>query len=164
MPLLDQLWIFCDGACDNVQAKEKASDQYFKTSRAKVTTKEDVGTQWLTPAHCCQVMGHAPPKNGLSLVSQSLYLSFQPRSWLKSSISLMIVMGLTWIVGVLFFNRDLLPFAYIFTILVAFQVISQDHLDNCILYIHVCLNLGSGNIRHLCTAITNGELKQFKAP
>lgn len=39
-----------------------------------------------------------------------------------SSISLVTVMGLTWIVGILFFDDDLLPFAYIFTILVAFQV------------------------------------------
>lgn len=44
------------------------------------------------------------------------------RSWLKSSISLVVVMGLTWVVGVLFFGRDLLAFAYIFTIFVAFQV------------------------------------------
>lgn len=44
------------------------------------------------------------------------------RSWLKSSISLLVVMGLTWIVGILCFGRDLLAFAYIFTILVAFQV------------------------------------------
>lgn len=40
----------------------------------------------------------------------------------------MIVMGLTWIVGVAFFNGDLLPFAYIFTILVAFQVTNKGHI------------------------------------
>lgn len=31
-------------------------------------------------------------------------------------------MGITWVVGILFFDNDLLPFAYIFTVFVAFQV------------------------------------------
>ena len=44
------------------------------------------------------------------------------RYWLKSSVSLVTVMGLTWITGVLVFELPaLLPLAYIFTIFVAFQ-------------------------------------------
>ena len=44
------------------------------------------------------------------------------RKWLKTGISLTVVMGLTWISGVAVFHEALLPFAYIFTICVAFQV------------------------------------------
>ena len=44
------------------------------------------------------------------------------RSWLKASLSLVIIMGLTWIVGVLIVEVDeLIPLAYIYTIMVAFQ-------------------------------------------
>ncbi len=43
-------------------------------------------------------------------------------NWLKSVISLMIVMGLTWIVGVIVVERkELLPLAYIYTIAAALQ-------------------------------------------
>ncbi|XP_064406870.1 adhesion G protein-coupled receptor L3-like isoform X2 [Halichondria panicea] len=43
-------------------------------------------------------------------------------SWLKSSVSLVTVMGLTWITGVLVFDIPaLFPLAYIFTIFVSFQ-------------------------------------------
>ncbi|XP_064399841.1 uncharacterized protein LOC135346210 isoform X4 [Halichondria panicea] len=43
-------------------------------------------------------------------------------SWLKSSVSLVTVMGLTWIIGILVFEVPaLLPLAYIFTIFVSFQ-------------------------------------------
>ena len=47
------------------------------------------------------------------------------RSWLRSSIALMVVMGLTWAVGILVFDNTLLPyslFGYVFTVFVAFQV------------------------------------------
>ena len=44
------------------------------------------------------------------------------RSWLKTLASLVVVMGLTWIVGVLIVEVDeLVPLAYIYTIMVAFQ-------------------------------------------
>ena len=44
------------------------------------------------------------------------------RSWLKSAISLVVIMCLTWIVGVLIIRVDeVAPLAYIFTIMVAFQ-------------------------------------------
>ena len=44
------------------------------------------------------------------------------RSWLKTLVSLVIVMGLTWIVGVLVVEvKELVPLAYIYTIMVAFQ-------------------------------------------
>ena len=44
------------------------------------------------------------------------------RMWLKSSIALVVVMGIAWIIGILIFDSDLVTFAYIFTICVAFQV------------------------------------------
>ena len=44
------------------------------------------------------------------------------RSWLKTLVSLVVVMGLTWIVGVLIVEVEkLVPLAYIYTIMVAFQ-------------------------------------------
>ena len=46
---------------------------------------------------------------------------------MKASISLVIVMGITWIMGVLVFTDDLLPVAYIFTIFVAFQVYNMTY-------------------------------------
>ncbi len=46
-------------------------------------------------------------------------------SWLKVLAFLLIIMGTTWIVGVLVMEVDaLLPLAYIFTIMVAFQGVS----------------------------------------
>ena len=44
------------------------------------------------------------------------------RHWLKASISLTVVMGITWIIGVLVIEvEELFALAYIFTIFVAFQ-------------------------------------------
>lgn len=44
------------------------------------------------------------------------------RSWLRSVASLTVVMGVTWVIGVLVLEVDaLLPLAYIYTIVVAFQ-------------------------------------------
>ena len=44
------------------------------------------------------------------------------KNWLKALVSLVVVMGLTWIFGVLIVEVEaLLPLAYIYTILVAFQ-------------------------------------------
>ena len=41
---------------------------------------------------------------------------------LKPTISLLVIMGITWIVGILIVEVDyLLPLAYIYTIMVAFQ-------------------------------------------
>ena len=43
-------------------------------------------------------------------------------SWLKVLVFLVLIMGLTWILGVLVLNVPaLLPLAYIYTIMVAFQ-------------------------------------------
>ena len=43
-------------------------------------------------------------------------------AWLKAVIFLMVVMGITWLIGVLVTEVEaLLPLAYIFTIMVAFQ-------------------------------------------
>ena len=48
--------------------------------------------------------------------------SFAYRSWLKASISLTVVMGITWIIGVLVMEVEgLFALAFIFTIFVAFQ-------------------------------------------
>jgi len=49
-------------------------------------------------------------------------LLFLYSNWLKTSISLMVVMGITWVIGVLVFHQALLFVAYIFTIATAFQV------------------------------------------
>ena len=44
------------------------------------------------------------------------------KKWLKAVMSLVVVMGVTWIVGVLIVEVEkLLPLAYIYTIMVAFQ-------------------------------------------
>ena len=44
------------------------------------------------------------------------------RNWLRSALFLVIVMGVTWIFGVLIVEvEELVPLAYIYTILVAFQ-------------------------------------------
>ena len=44
------------------------------------------------------------------------------KNWLKALVSLVVIMGLTWIFGVLIVEvKALLPLAYIYTILVAFQ-------------------------------------------
>ena len=44
------------------------------------------------------------------------------RNWLRSAVSLVVIMGLTWIFGVLIVEVEhLLPLAYIYAILVAFQ-------------------------------------------
>ena len=44
------------------------------------------------------------------------------KSWLKALLTLTVIMGLTWIFGVLIVEvEELIPLAYIYTILVAFQ-------------------------------------------
>ncbi len=44
------------------------------------------------------------------------------RNWFKSAVSLVVIMGLTWIFGVLVVEVEaLLPLTYIYTIMVAFQ-------------------------------------------
>ena len=44
------------------------------------------------------------------------------RSWLRTLVFLVVVMGLTWIIGVLIVEvEELVPLAYIYTIMVAFQ-------------------------------------------
>ena len=43
-------------------------------------------------------------------------------NWFQASLSLVVVMGLTWILGVLIVKiEDLVPLAYIYTFMVAFQ-------------------------------------------
>ena len=45
--------------------------------------------------------------------------------WLKAVITLMVVMGITWIVGLAVVEiKELLPLAYIFTFVAAFQGVS----------------------------------------
>ena len=51
-----------------------------------------------------------------------LFTILSCRHWLKATISLMVVMGVTWIIGVLVIEVEgLFALAYIFTIFVAFQ-------------------------------------------
>ena len=61
----------------------------------------------------------------VSVANQVLKLpSLRPsfRYWVRSSITLTTIMGLTWVVGFLVFDVPaLLPLAYIFTIFAAFQ-------------------------------------------
>ena len=46
----------------------------------------------------------------------------QYRSWLRAAISLVVIMSLTWILGVLIVEvEEFVPLAYIYTIAVAFQ-------------------------------------------
>ena len=46
----------------------------------------------------------------------------QVKSWLKASVSLLVVLGVPWIFGVLLLEvEELTPLAYVYTILVAFQ-------------------------------------------
>ena len=43
-------------------------------------------------------------------------------SWLRAAVSLLVVMSLTWILGILIVKiKELFPLAYIYTIMVAFQ-------------------------------------------
>ncbi len=43
-------------------------------------------------------------------------------SWLKSAISLVVIMGITWALGLVIIERqELLPLTYIYTTMVAFQ-------------------------------------------
>ena len=47
---------------------------------------------------------------------------FNASHWLKTVISLTVVMGITWIIGVLVFSKYLTFVAYISAIAIAFQV------------------------------------------
>ena len=53
--------------------------------------------------------------------SKVSHICLTSRHWLKASISLVIVMGITWIIGILVFNRHLLFVAYIYTIFIGLQ-------------------------------------------
>ena len=58
---------------------------------------------------------------GILIVSHAA-LFYCNRRWLRSAVFLVVIMGITWIVGVLIVEVDaLLPLAYIYTIMVAFQ-------------------------------------------
>ena len=68
--------------------------------------------------HERQVSEHASNR----LLLYYVILRVHHRKWLRSVVSLVVVMGLTWIFGVLIVEVEaLLPLAYIYTILVAFQ-------------------------------------------
>ena len=52
----------------------------------------------------------------------SVLALFFNRRWLRSAVFLVVIMGLTWILGLLVLNtKVLLPLAYIYTFMVAFQ-------------------------------------------
>ena len=48
-------------------------------------------------------------------------LSFTYRHWLKVSVSLTLVMGITWVAGLLVFRKELVTLAYIMTVFIAGQ-------------------------------------------
>ena len=48
-------------------------------------------------------------------------LSLTYRHWLKVSVSLTLVMGITWVAGLLVFRKELVTLAYIMTIFIAGQ-------------------------------------------
>ena len=62
---------------------------------------------------------------GVPTFANNMYCFHFNRRWLRSAVFLVIIMGITWIMGVLVINQNaLLPLAYIFTIMVAFQGLS----------------------------------------
>ncbi len=61
------------------------------------------------------------PFNSLFLLN--IFLFVIPRHWLKATVTLTIVMGFTWLIGVVLFDGNLLFLAFIYTICIAFQVI-----------------------------------------
>lgn len=65
-------------------------------------------------------------------------------------------MGLTWITGVLFFDSSLIPFAYIFTIFAAFQVLSIITCNWDQSY-HTPIFIGIRDICPLHPSISNGR-------
>ena len=106
------------------------------------------------------------------------------RHWLKTSIALLFIMGITWIIGVLVFHEALLFVAYIFTIFVAFQVgpyflslyictciidkhmVYCDFFSGCGYFHHVHCTLEAGKPCriihcHLCVLSTSQYLYDF---
>ena len=56
------------------------------------------------------------------MILSLLYLQLMLRRWMKASFSLTVVMGITWIIGVLVIEvEELFALAFIYTTLVAFQ-------------------------------------------
>ena len=64
------------------------------------------------------------------------------RHWLKVSVSLLVVMGISWIIGVITFHEALLFVSYIFTIVVAFQV-RTINMHSCNSWIKIFLIQGA---------------------
>ena len=74
-------------------------------------------------------------------------------NWLLSAISLVVIMGLTWIVGLFIVDMDkLLPLAYIFTIMVAFQGF----------FIFLVLVVFSKAVRKAYIKFWNDKIRKFK--
>ena len=78
------------------------------------------------------------------------------KSWLKVLASLIVVMGLTWIIGVLIVEvEELVPLAYIYTIMVAFQGV-------WIFFIFVVLQEQvRSNYHKLCRTLTRTTEKHY---
>ncbi|XP_066280377.1 adhesion G protein-coupled receptor L3-like [Branchiostoma lanceolatum] len=58
------------------------------------------------------------------------------KSWVRVSIALVCILGLTWVFGVLYINRETLVFAYVFTIINSFQGLFI-FIFHCLLNEHV---------------------------
>ncbi len=58
---------------------------------------------------------------------------FPCRQWLKSSVVLLISMGIPWIVGIVIFSEHLLFLVYIYTICIGLQV-NTEKIMLCLIY------------------------------
>lgn len=63
-------------------------------------------------------MIRSPPPPLISITNFSI---IDCRHWLKVSISLTLVMGITWIIGLLAYSKSLIAVAYFYTVFVAGQ-------------------------------------------
>ena len=72
------------------------------------------------------------------------------KDWLKALLTLTVIMGLTWIFGVLIVEvEELIPLAYIYTILVAFQGV----------FIFILFVVLDKNVREACASkVKHSEL------
>ena len=52
------------------------------------------------------------------------------RYWFRGSVSLIVIMGINWILGLLVLHEYLLPIIYLFAITTALQVSDADLLNN----------------------------------
>ena len=93
-------------------------------------------------------------------VLHSIYTCFicPHRHWLKVSVSLLVVMGISWIIGVITFHKALLFVSYIFTIVVAFQVCKWNIEGNYGFNSCTIFYAGCYNVCHVCHTFQTGKI------